>query len=320
MKTKTIKKFHKPPPEALNNEYPTSHGQFRNPMLMMVCGVRNSGKSYTASKIIRDSNDENLYDVIYMVTPTYQSNKAQFQDLGIEEENVYYPTKDSIDKVIERVETDRDDWEAYQAEMAIYEKWIKVKKSRKDAHRISDQDIEEFIASGYVTEEGDVVEIAKPEWKYDTIRKPQSLLLLDDIIGSTALNQSSGLTKLAIMNRHVAPLNGDEGGSLGLSVILLTQTYKTTNGISRAIRENCTELILFKQKGEKVLEGIISEMGGAIDPEQFTQAYNYALQDKHDNLCISFNPKCPTMRYRKNLNEFIIFDDAAKECKCKNKK
>ena len=46
MKTKLIKKFDKPPPKAFNNEYPTSHYQFKNPMLMMVCGVRNSGKGY----------------------------------------------------------------------------------------------------------------------------------------------------------------------------------------------------------------------------------------------------------------------------------
>ena len=42
MKTKLIKKFDKPPPKAFNNEYPTSHYQFKNPMLMMVCGVQNS--------------------------------------------------------------------------------------------------------------------------------------------------------------------------------------------------------------------------------------------------------------------------------------
>ena len=77
MKTKIIKKFDKAPPKAFNNEYPTSHYQFKNPMLMMVCGVRNSGKGYLTSKIVRDANAENLYDVIYMrVMPTSAAGGA----------------------------------------------------------------------------------------------------------------------------------------------------------------------------------------------------------------------------------------------------
>ena len=73
MKTKLIKGFDKEPPEKFNNEYPTSHGMFRAPWLMLVCGVRNSGKGYLTSKIIRESNAENLYDVIYFITPTWAS-------------------------------------------------------------------------------------------------------------------------------------------------------------------------------------------------------------------------------------------------------
>lgn len=320
MKTKLIKKFDKPPPKAFNNEYPTSHYQFKNPMLMMVCGVRNSGKGYTTSKIIRDANSENLYDVVYMITPTFQSNRAQFGDLGIVEENVYYPTKDCVEKVIERVEQDRDDWEEYLIEMEIYENWIAKTKTSKAIHTITDDDVEEFVSAGYITLEGDIIEGMKmPEWKYPTIRKPQSLLVLDDVLGSGALNHSAGLTKLAIMNRHIAPLTGEEGGSLGLSVIIQTQTYCTTQGVSRAIRENLTELVLFNQKGDKVIDKIVQEMGGAVDPDEFRQAYEYALKDKHDNLTVSFNPKCGTLRYRKNLNELIMFEDALKECQCKKK-
>ena len=108
MKTKIIKKFNKPPPKAFNNEYPTSHYQFRNPMLI-----------YTTSKIVRDVNADNLYDVIYMITPTFQSNIALFGDLGIKEENVYKPVKGSLEQVIAAVENERNEWEQYLAEMEV---------------------------------------------------------------------------------------------------------------------------------------------------------------------------------------------------------
>ena len=64
------------------------------------------------------------------------------------------------------------------------------------------------------------------------------------------------------------------------------------------------------------MEKIKQELAGAVDEDEFEQAYLYATEGKHDNLCISFNPDCPTKRYRKNLNEFIIFPDAEKECRC----
>jgi hypothetical protein len=47
------------------------------------------------------------------------------------------------------------------------------------------------------------------------------------------------------------------------------------------------------------------------------EAYKMATREKHGNLLVDFNPKCPTMRFRKNLNELLIFDDDAKECNCK---
>ena len=321
MKTKIIKGFDKEPPEKFNNEYPTSHGMFRAPWLMLVCGVRNSGKGYLTSKIIRESNAENLYDVIYFITPTFQSNKKQFGDLGVKEENVYEPTRDSIELVIARVEQDRDDWEAYNDQMEIYNNWMKKTRSKKAIHTISDQDIEQFMMAGYLDLDGNVsVNIPKPEWKYKTIRKVQSLLVLDDVMGSPCMNHSAGLTKLATLNRHVAPLSGEEGGSLGLSLIMQVQSYKSVAGISRQVREQCTELILFKNKQEGVMDSIMKELGGVVSEEQFKQAYEYALREKHDSLCISMNPKCPTMQYRRNLTECLVFPEAEKECKCKKKK
>ena len=103
MKTKLVDVFNKPPPEGFNNEYPTSHYMFRNPLLMLVCGVRNSGKGYLTSKIIRQCNAENLYDVIYWISPTFLSNKKQFGDLGIQEEDVFEPTADSVEKVLQNL-------------------------------------------------------------------------------------------------------------------------------------------------------------------------------------------------------------------------
>ena len=80
-----------------------------------------------------------------------------------------------------RVENDRDKWEQYNDEMDIYKKWLKKTKTIHAIQTITDEEIEEFATAGFLDMEGNIIEgIAKPRWKYDTIRKPQSLLVLDE--------------------------------------------------------------------------------------------------------------------------------------------
>ena len=79
-------------------------------------------------------------------------------------------------------------------------------------------------------------------------------------------------------------------------------------------------MIFFRNKSENVFKKIIEELGGAIPEEEMKAAYNYAIQDKHDNLLVDLYPKCGTKRYRRNLSEFVIFPDALKDCECKKKK
>ena len=71
-----------------------------------------------------------------------------------------------------------------------------------------------------------------------TVEPPKSLLILDDVLGSPAILQSSGLTKIATLNRHIAPLQENYKGrsACGLAVIILSRSYKMQNGISRSLR------------------------------------------------------------------------------------
>ena len=159
----------------------------------------------------------------------------------------------------------------------------------------------------------------KPEWKYKTIEPPKSLLIMDDVLGSPAILQSSGLTKIATLNRHIAPLQENHKGrsACGLAVIILSQSYRMQNGISRSLRENLSLFTLFKNKQPKQLEAIKEELGSVVDIDKFEKSYEYATKEKYSNLTIDFKPKCDTLTFRKNLNEAIIFDDQVCECKKK---
>ena len=310
MKIKKVKNiFQKAPPSKFSNEWKTSPYMFKQVCLHLICGTRGSGKSYTASKILRGAIDENLYDRILFITPSFLSNKKQFEGLGVEEEDVFRPEKTAIQDCIDIVEAERDDWELYCDEMDLYNKMV----NSSDDTEFSDEELH-GMESLFIDEE-----FTKPEWKRKIIRRPQIVLVMDDILSTPAITSSSGINRLFATNRHLEELK--RGGALGLSVMILTQTYATTNshGIGRSIREQLTELTLFANKQPKQLDKIIDELGGAVDETKFRAAYEYAIQDEFDNLTISFGPKCKTMTFRRNLSQFIVFDDDEKECQCEGK-
>ncbi len=326
MKVKKINEYSKTPKESISNQYDTKKHSFNEPGIKLIIGTRGTGKSYTAAKIMLEAKKEKVFDVIYFITPTFDSNKSHWQQFDIEEENVFYPNRESIGLVLSKIEQDRDEFEDYLVEVEIYERFKKETKNKNSIARMEQENLLEYMDYGYVGENGTINnKITRPEWKYKNIsgkiRPVQSLLIMDDVLGSTALSQSESFTKLCIMNRHIAPLSEPYGNrqALGCSVIILSQCYSTRQGIPKSCRENATDIIMFKNKQKDAMKKIKDELAGAIDEAEFEQAYLFATEGKHDNLTITFNPDCPTKRFRKNLNQFIIFESAEKECRCGSK-
>jgi len=304
MHTKPLKIYQDFPKEGVNNEYPTSHNAFRQPCLMMIQGVRATGKSYLTSTILAQAHKEKTFDKIYIITPSFNSNRAYFGKY-ISPESVFDPTKDAIDKVISCVETDRDLWERFVKEKENYQKFQKKLHSQ---HPFMDDEMLHAFYHGWFE--------APPKWHYEKEEPPKSLLIMDDILSSAAISQSSGLTRVATLNRHIAPLQKTHSGrsACGLAVIILSQSYRMQSGISRVLRENLSLLTLFKNKQEKQMQVIKEELANVVDEQLFEQAYEYATREKYGNLTVDFRPKCPTLTFRKNLNEAIVFDELTCDC------
>ena len=305
------------PKSNVANEYPTVHNAIRAPPLMYVSAVRNSGKSFSVSKLLRQSQKDKTYHRVFLISPTFLSNKAYFGDL-IKEEDVFEPTKDSIQKVIELVHEERDEFEEYLRKKKEYDEFIKILKSGRE---FTDAEILKYMDMDFFDEM-----LEPPKYKYGKPEPPKTLLILDDVLATPAILQSSGLTELATKNRHLAPLkdefvyaNGMRRSACGLGVIIISQSYKMPQGISRTIRENVSALLIFKNKQQKELDKIREELGSAVDEEKFLEAYEFATKEKFGNLLVDFNPKCPTMTFRKNLNQLLIFDEDKAMCNCPSK-
>ena len=311
MKIKTVKNiFSQSPKSKFDNNWPTSHYMFNHPQLHLITAPRGTGKTHLMSKIVLSGIKEKLYDRIFLISPTAQSNLKQLQDLNIDEADIYPPDVYAIQNVISEVEAERDEYQMYLDEMKIYQNII-----NNNNNDFTDEDFE--IIDGMMIED----KLTAPKYKRANPRRPQCIVILDDVLSTPVMSQGSSFNRLMTINRHIAPMR--DGGACGLGLIILTQTYSTTSGhgLSRGLRENLTELTIFQNKQEKQLDKMISEFGGAISEDQFREAYDVAIREDYDNLTISFGRlDCPTLRFRRNLNQFIIFPEDEKVCQCKKNK
>jgi hypothetical protein len=316
MHTKRLAVYNDAISGAVNNQYRTLPDEFVQPMLAYVIGTRTSGKSYLASVFLKQSQKHHLFDRVYIITPSMNSNRAYFGEY-ISPEDVFEPTKSSIADVIKEVEKDCAEWETYLEDMKMYKQF---KRDFKHSKPIDDYDLVNYYQKGFFKE--------APVWKYYATNggynePPKSLLILDDVIGTPAISQSSGLSKLSVANRHVAGLREDFTDSVGnirsacgLAVIILSQSYRFQNGIGRVLRENLSLITLFKNKQPKQMEAIREELGSVIDMDMFDRSYEFATREAYGSLTIDFKPKCVTKTFRKNLSEVIIFPELGK-CTCK---
>lgn len=308
MKTKKLNVYQVPPKDGVDNQYPSSTDCWKQPALHLFVGQRTAGKSYLASKILAQCEKDKTFDVIYMITPSFNSNQAYF-GAYIKPENVFEPTANSIAQVIAKVEQDRDEWEKFLEEKKQY---AKFEKQMDSDIFIGDEQLLFFHEMGWLDDHK-----KKPEWKYEKEEPPKSCLILDDCLSSPAILHSSGLTKVATLNRHIAPLQKTHSGrsACGLAVMILSQTYRMQGGLGRCLRENVSLLTLFKNRQEKQLNAIKEELANVVDLELFDKAYEFSTSEKYGNLTIDFSPKCGTKVFRKNLNEIVLFDELKCECK-----
>jgi hypothetical protein len=319
IKIKDLNIYKKDPDEGVDNEYGVLQSEFRQPCLWYISSPRFTGKTYLVSKFLKQAQGRKnkTFNRIYIITPSFKSNESYFKDY-IDEADVFDPDKNSIDKVLACIEEEKEEWELYLAQMELYKEFKKSMIDEKDT--VSDVDMLRFVNSGFLNGK-------KPKWKYSSIEPPKSCLILDDVIGSKAISQSSGISKCATLNRHISPLkdsfkcaDGRTRSACGVAVIILSQSYRLVGGASRSLRENLSLFTVFLNRQPKQMEAITEEIGSSVDEDKFTVAYKYAVAEKFGSLTTDMKPFCECLTFRKNLNKQIIFDDQVCSCGNCNKK
>jgi len=298
MRTLKVKGLEIKPPKKHSGEYTTPDQMPRAHMVNVTIGKRNSGKTTAMINLIENMN----YDYAIVISPTMQSNKELMERLNVRHTFDDPDDPSVVDNIKAIIQKEADDIKRYKEDMRRYNKLVKAMKNPSAV--ISDEDLIEFFSDG---------DFQKPEHEWDG-RPPMVICLIDDCLGSMLYSKPRKLNALSTYSRHIGPL--EEGGAVGISLAFLIQSFKCqTGGLSKTIRNQCTNLIVFKTKDNAEKKDIYDSVAGEIDEDTFSRVYDQAIGTGEDYpflfIDLHKKPNHPSM-FRRRFNEFILPGDIKK--------
>jgi hypothetical protein len=249
------------PPKTESGLYETDTNMPKMHCVTLVVGKRNSGKTVSTVNLI----EKMKFDYVIAISPTMNSNREIMERLNIE--YVFEDVDDlsCIDSVKKIVEDEAQDLDRYKNQMKEYNTLL---KNIRNGNIVNEDHLLTYFAEN---------EFIKPKHKWNG-KKPRIALLVDDCLGSGIFSKPRKLNALATYSRHVGQLS--EGGSIGISLFFLIQSFKCQiGGLNKVIRNQCTQMILFRTKDEGELNDIACSVSGEISKEQFLDVYEYAMAD-----------------------------------------
>jgi DNA transposition AAA+ family ATPase len=258
-------------------------------------GKRASGKTTAVVNLI----EKLKYDYVIAVSPTLKSNKEIMSRLNVE--HIFEDVDDLslVDNIKNIVNQEAEDLEVYLEDIKKYNKLMRDIESGKYTGN------DDLLLQFFNDEDN---QFLKPSHKWNG-RKPRIAVLIDDAMGSLLYSKPRKLNALATYSRHLGQLA--KGGSIGVSLFFLIQSFKAqTGGLNKVIRNQATSLILFKTKDKGELEDVAESVAGEIDDETFYKVYEAAIGEgnNYEFLFIDFHPKKNQTMFRKKFEEYIYPD------------
>lgn len=269
--------------------------------LCCVSGRRGGGKGVATSNFIKRCKDKNYFQRVYLISPTYESNKSIWDICDIDPSDVYEPTVDCLKTIKGLVEAEKEEWDSYIAKKEAYKRYQKDMKRRVLA--VDPDDLMMYNDFGFFE--------SPPEWKYPLEVPPRLALIIDDAMGTDLYNKpSAGLTNFCIKHRHI-------GQGLGISVFMLVQSYCAIGSVPRPVRENTTLLLLFKINDENQIKKVKEEADLPITDEEWDTMTQQVFSEDYNFLLCDFAAKCPTKMFRSGWDNYIQVPSLMDKCKCK---
>lgn len=289
--------------DKINNsklDYPKSDNDSLFNLFFNYLGVasRGGGKTYNVVKIIKEYEKSKMVSLqgehkirTILISPTYDANINLWKNLKSLDENDIYEeyTEEILKNIIDDIKSIIDEVDIYNKYLYYYDLVDKTPKNEIQALLKSNPEIS-FILKKFNYETPSKV---KKYFRYTT--KPITFLILDDIMGSSALNRKSEnlLKYWLIKNRHIFT-----------SFFILIQALKGV--VPKDIRLNCNLFYLGKFSNKfSILNDLYPEVSSILTEEQFEKLYDKAIKDNNHGALIidlSGNKK----RFYNNLEKELL--------------
>lgn len=288
--------------DKINNsklDYPKSDNKnlFNLFFNFMAVASRGGGKTYSAVKIIKEFEKSKMISAqgehkirTILISPTYDANKNLWGNLKSLNENDIYESysEATLQGIIDDIKGIIDEVDVYNKYLYYYDLVDKTPKNEIEMLLKSNPEIS-FILRKFNYETPTKV---KKYFRYTT--KPITFLLLDDIMGSSALNRKSEnlLKYWLIKNRHIFT-----------SFFLLVQSIKS---VPKDMRLNCNLFYLGKFSNKKaILTDLYEEVSSVLTENEFENLYDKAVNDNpHGALIIDLTGN--KKRFYNNLEKELI--------------
>jgi len=288
--------------DKINNsklDYPRSDNDnlFNLFFNMMAVASRGGGKTYSAVKIIKEYENSKMISGqgqhkirTILISPTYEANKNLWANLkSLDENDIYENYSEAILKeIIDDIKGIIDEVDIYNKYLYYYDLVDKTAKNEIQVLLKSNPEIS-FILKKFNYETPVKV---KKYFRYTT--KPITFLILDDIMGSSALNRKSEnlLKYWLIKNRHIFT-----------SFFILVQSMKS---VPKDMRLNCNLFYLGKFSNKKaILNDLYEEVSSVLNENEFENLYDKAINNnQHGALIIDLTGS--KKRFYNNLEKELI--------------
>lgn len=288
--------------DKINNsklDYPKSDNKnlFNLFFNFMAVASRGGGKTFSAVKIIKEYENSKMISGAgehkirtILISPTYDANKNLWKNLkSLNENDIYENYSEAIlQGIIDDIKAIIDEVDIYNKYIYYYDLVDKTPKDEIKALLKSKPEITLILKKFNYETPAKV----KKYFRYTT--KPITFLLLDDIMGSSALNRKSEnlLKYWLIKNRHIFT-----------SFFILVQSIKS---VPKDMRLNCNLFYLGKFSNKKaILNDLYEEVSSVLTENEFESLYDKAINDNpHGALIIDLTGS--KKRFYNNLEKELL--------------
>jgi len=248
-------------------------GMFKPHMTFMISGKTGSGKSTALIRMLKAYCDSGVFQKLILISPT-AAYDAKYKMLPLTEIHEEY-TDSLLNEIMEEQKADIDEYKQIEEDTKIYNKFMRKRKmTKKELLRL-------YTMLNPMTEE-----FEKPVQTYDKL--PFTAVILDDLGGTPAFkNGNNTLNSIVCKSRHY----------LTNFFVCVQHPYQCP----RALRSQCSHVMLFATKDKKLLEELAKENCSHLTPEEFVQLFQHATKVQHDFMLCDFKKD----EVRRNFGEIL---------------